>query len=791
MLNRTIAKVVLVCVLFFDVLPLFAQHMEIKGKVYYNSELASGAEIILQPVNKKVISTVEGEFLINGLSQGDYTIKVVAGAVSEVRKITLHPTDTIKNIDFFLKEEEALNEIAILVKKEAETPDNFIKAKYSAMPVLTIGKKEIEAMGSRRLDEVMKEQTGIAIVNNIGGGSRAVGVQLQGFSSEYVLVLLNGQPLVGRNNENFDLSRISVTNIERIEVIKGASSSMYGSDAMGGIINIITKPIPELAEAFVSLNYGSFNALDAIAEASAPFAQKKGAVYIGGNYYKTDGFNTNTKFIKGVTAPPYENISGQFRLTYALSPKTKMSLTARYSERESVMEKDFGVEKTTLDIQNEKDLNVSLALEHRFSNRFKSNTRYYYTVFDNELTVGHRGVKEKILENHFTQYLHRFEQQFLYKSGTLFELVGGFGASAEDMENNLLTNLSKMYNTFAYIQGQWKIVEQLKVVGGLRFDHNNLYSGRLNPSLGLHYQPNAKLVVKAGIANGFKAPDFKKNYMYFFNASGNYYLIGNQIVGQIIQDMDKAGDISDIRRYVLKQTAGALKPEKSTSYNFSIDYSPTAAVKLESTVFYHNLENQINSIQVATTNRNQNVFTYQNLPKSINKGLTLGVKLRLAKNLNVNLGYQYLVSKDLSIADSIRLDKWPYNINLHNPKTGESVKPKPEDYWGLENRSRHMVNLNMNYTYEPWDITSSLRVNFRGKYPFGDANGNNFIDRYDHFVEDHYIVNATFEKKIFKKRLGIRLTLDNIFDYTNPLMPGQPGRVVMFGLSYRVFKGKE
>lgn len=345
MLNRTIAKVVLVCVLFFDILPLFAQHMEIKGKVYYNSELASGAEIILQPVNKKVISTVEGEFLINGLSQGDYTIKVVAGAVSEVRKITLHPTDTIKNIDFFLKEEEALNEIAILVKKEAETPDNFIKAKYSAMPVLTIGKKEIEAMGSRRLDEVMKEQTGIAIVNNIGGGSRAVGVQLQGFSSEYVLVLLNGQPLVGRNNENFDLSRISVTNIERIEVIKGASSSMYGSDAMGGIINIITKPIPELAEAFVSLNYGSFNALDAIAEASAPFAQKKGAVYIGGNYYKTEGFNTNTKFIKGVTAPPYENISGQFRLTYALSTKTKMSLTARYSERESVMEKDFGVEK--------------------------------------------------------------------------------------------------------------------------------------------------------------------------------------------------------------------------------------------------------------------------------------------------------------------------------------------------------------------------------------------------------------------------------------------------------------
>src|SRR5690606_2616882 len=87
--------------------------------------------------------------------------------------------------------------------------DNLIQAENAAMPVKIITRREIELMGSRRLDEVMKEQTGVAVVNDIAGGSRAVGVQIQGFSSNYIMVLVDGQPMLGRNSGNFDLSRIS------------------------------------------------------------------------------------------------------------------------------------------------------------------------------------------------------------------------------------------------------------------------------------------------------------------------------------------------------------------------------------------------------------------------------------------------------------------------------------------------------------------------------------------------------------------------------------------------------
>jgi outer membrane receptor for ferrienterochelin and colicins len=96
------------------------------------------------------------------------------------------------------------------------------------------------------------------------------------------MVLVDGQPMLGRNSGNFDLSRISVTNIERIEIIKGASSCLYGSDALGGAINIITRHGAITPQAQASLLYGSLNTVDATLEAETPFANQRGsAVFFG------------------------------------------------------------------------------------------------------------------------------------------------------------------------------------------------------------------------------------------------------------------------------------------------------------------------------------------------------------------------------------------------------------------------------------------------------------------------------------------------------------------------------
>ena len=102
--------------------------------------------------------------------------------------------------------------------------------------VSVVDRHTIENSNTLTLDQLLVEQTGLTIVTDHGNG-----LQLQGMDSEYTLFLIDGEPLIGRVAGTLDLSRINLNNIERIEIIKGPSSSLYGSEALAGIVNIITR----------------------------------------------------------------------------------------------------------------------------------------------------------------------------------------------------------------------------------------------------------------------------------------------------------------------------------------------------------------------------------------------------------------------------------------------------------------------------------------------------------------------------------------------------------------------
>src|SRR5690606_1893325 len=101
-----------------------------------------------------------------------------------------------------------------------------------------VSRETIEATGAADLAAVLTEQTGIQFQAGMPSGA---GIMLQGLSSERVLVLVDGRPLTGRIAGNFDLARIPSDIVERIEVVKGPQSALYGSEAMGGVVNIITR----------------------------------------------------------------------------------------------------------------------------------------------------------------------------------------------------------------------------------------------------------------------------------------------------------------------------------------------------------------------------------------------------------------------------------------------------------------------------------------------------------------------------------------------------------------------
>jgi outer membrane receptor for ferrienterochelin and colicins len=103
------------------------------------------------------------------------------------------------------------------------------------VPVTLINAQTIQQTGSIRLTDILKEQTGLTMTSGFGAG-----VQLQGLNPDYTIILINGEPLVGRTAGVLDLNRIALGNIKKIEIVKGPSSSLYGSEAMAGVINIIT-----------------------------------------------------------------------------------------------------------------------------------------------------------------------------------------------------------------------------------------------------------------------------------------------------------------------------------------------------------------------------------------------------------------------------------------------------------------------------------------------------------------------------------------------------------------------
>ena len=145
------------------------------------------------------------------------------------------------------------------------------------VPALLINNKVIKLSGNIRLNDVLQEQTGLFLTSasgssSVGGGVFGNGIQIQGMSPDYTLIMLDGEPLTGRQGGVIDLSRYSVGNIRKIEVIKGPSSALYGSEAMGGVINIMTEE-KRTKSANLTMRYGSFNTADL--NLSTNFSHKK------------------------------------------------------------------------------------------------------------------------------------------------------------------------------------------------------------------------------------------------------------------------------------------------------------------------------------------------------------------------------------------------------------------------------------------------------------------------------------------------------------------------------------
>ena len=667
------------------------------------------------------------------------------------------------------------------------------------MPVSLVSKGQIKTMGSLRLTDVLSEQTGLVVVPQVN--AQGNGIQVQGFNPDYTLILIDGEPIIGRYTGSLELSRIAVGNIKQIEIVKGPSSSLYGSDALAGVINIITER-PTGTRGNISSRYGTNNTLDLTGDIN--LTKDKFGIYVFANRYSTDGYDLSPQNF-GKTVSPFANYTVNSKLTYKLSPKTDLSISGRhFDERQH-----FNFEVTTPTNQQvrtsgtgtSEDWNINPVLVHRFSNQFKVTGRFYATRYKTATLLNLESDGSPYYNDDFNQSFTRPELNAEYYFNEKNILTLGAGHIQESVQTSRYGDEVKrrQETSYGFFQHEWMPIEKLSVIGGLRYDNNSNYGSQLSPKLSSKFDINKKISLKISGGFGFKAPDFRQLYYNFTNlAGGGYSVLGTEVVGQKLVDLEAQGQIK--KGTYEPSLINKLEAERSVAINIGIQAKLIGRLAVDANVFHNSINNMIASQIVVISNFGP-IYSFRNIARTFTQGLETNVSYPLLfKCLTVSAGHQLLFAKDKDILRKIKND----DLFYRDPVTLITKRLKRNEYFGLDGRSRHIANFKIFYQSKTKELEVSLRVIYRGKYGIGDIRGNiqgetipspdrnnnSILDKYDDFVKGYALVNISVAKSI-KQGLRFQLGIDNLFDHTEPIfIPNLPGRLMYGSVSYSFSKNK-
>ncbi|MGD1946242.1 MAG: TonB-dependent receptor plug domain-containing protein [Croceivirga sp.] len=359
------------------------------------------------------------------------------------------------------------------------------------LPVTLIPKTQIERSGVTRLNEILNEQTGIIMTPdiNIGGG---LGVQIQGIEADYIMILVDGVPIVGRSGGNLDLSRLAIGNIQQIEVVKGPSSALFGSEALGGVVNIITeRPKTEKITGQISHRAGTFNNQNS----TLSLGQRKGklgySIFL--DRLSTDGFDLAPDAI-GQTTNPFFNYTFNGRVFYDASDALNFFASGRYFLQ------DFDVSSGT---SEERDNNVQLKIDHKLSKKSRFEYELYYTNYiTNEQSVDPIN-DEILLDNDFDQKLLRPEIRYNLNFKDSNTLTMGGGYNFETLDRSLFAEQVSFDSQYVFAQFDFTPIKKLNVIVGARFDNHSEYNSQFSPKISARYEILDGFAMKASVGCGF------------------------------------------------------------------------------------------------------------------------------------------------------------------------------------------------------------------------------------------------------------------------------------------------
>ncbi|MGH2553206.1 MAG: TonB-dependent receptor plug domain-containing protein [Chitinophagaceae bacterium] len=677
--------------------------------------------------------------------------------------------------------------------KEQQLAEVFITANRSerkmsnvAIPVQLVSQKIIRQTGTQRLQDILQEQTGIVIVNSSLGAALngypnpfGQGVQMLGLDPAYTLILLDGEPLIGRNGGILKLGRLATGNIKQIEIVKGPSSSLYGSEAMAGVINIITQS-PQKENAALQVHHATNNTWGTGLSYGNLFNKTGMQFFV--NRYSSSGYDLD-KTIYGKTADPFREWNGQLKVTHDFS--YKLQFLASIRQFDSKQRNDYKIlwqnnPAVAKGYTTEKDRSAFVQLRWQQKPKHKFFFRTFYDQYRNNSFVNLDKTANRFDETTFDQSILKPEIQYesIHKEN---RYVAGAGAYFEMIDANRYAGKRNLTTIYAFTQKEWNLLhDKFTFITGGRIDKRNDFTPKVSPRIALAFKPDSRWKLMASAGWGFKAPDFRHLYLSFYNSQIGYSLIGVKELSSQLQQLQQQGLLQPGAIIAPYLNIPDLKPETSFGAHFGARFNDHKW-NFEAGLFHNNIHSLIENFSLPfARSSSQPIFSYRNIDRVYTQGIDADIKYRIIKNISISAGYQFLDSKDKEVLKQIEEGKL-YKRDL---ATYATSAVKRSDYFGLFNRSRHTANFKIEFNDDKKGWNAYARAVYRGKFGFTDLNGNNIADDAAEIVSGFWMLNIT-AKKSFHGGFSIQGGVENILNYTNPAKQNNiAGRLFFFNLNY-------
>lgn len=591
----------------------------------------------------------------------------------------------------------------------------------AATPIDVITRAEIERTGARDLAEVLALHPAVQIERSFAGA----GVYVQGLEPQHVLVLIDGQRMIGRVNGVIDLSRIPVERIEQVEISRGASSVLYGSDALGGVINIITRTSKRRIEGSAQAQYGTFNALDLRGSGGMSF--KWASLTLTSGWHRRDAYRLNPDSL-ATSGGAFDEQQVSARLDLRPGQRFRMSAQAAYLRRRMDGVDQYGsgavVDRTNLT----ETIDASLSPELRLG-RVQLRMVLQYSHFRDQYLLDQRRGTQLDSYQETREHLARGDLQIdvsLPRNNLL--TLGGEFLYERLYTPRLETGEGDRRRGAVFAQDQWKIVKSLglSVVPALRFDADSQFGTNVAPKLAVRFAPHPAITMRASYGAGFRAPLFKELLLLFENSGAGYVVQGNL----------------------------ELRPETSHSVNLGVESSPRPWVTLSGNFYRNDLRNLIQPLLVqAASSSGPQRFSYGNIAEAYTQGVELSVKLRQSDQVQLELGYTLTDAQDV--------------------QQGRE----------LEGRPRHRGNLALTLRHPDSGIDFMTRLAFVGTRPYyTDDDGDGVSERSD--TPAYVLWDARLELA-FTRSLTAFLAGQNLLDAGDARFLPIPPRSLFVGISAR------